>query len=147
MSAELHVKTTTLDWDSAGGTSYSTLSRVMAISGPPLKAGAAETTNLSSTQSYREFIPGFREAGEPTFKVRFHKTQFALFMTAFNSDTLPAWRINFPLLSGETTPSRWTFTGFIMDLGMPEKGVDGENVWEADVTIKISGVATFTAGS
>lgn len=148
MSAELHVKSTTVEWDSAGGTSYSTLSRLTGLSGPPKKRGAAETTNLSSADEYREFIQGFKEGGEPTLKMRFHKTQYALLDASFEDATqIPRFRINFPTLSGETTPSRWVFLAFIMDLGQPEKGVDGEDVWETDVTLKITGKPTFTSGS
>jgi hypothetical protein len=148
MSLELHVAGTSLEWDSAGGTSYSSLSRVIGIGCPPKERGVAETTAFDAANKYRTFTQGWKTGGEVPVKMLFHKTQYALLDAAYETETaIPAWRFTFPLLASETTGSRWTYSGIITKLGMPEKSVDGENLWEVEMTLKITGKPTFTSGS
>ena len=123
------------------------ISDVTAFKPPSKKRGLAETTILESTDDYRERIPGFKDGQECTIRLRMHKTQYATLDTAFESDTIPNWNLKQKLLSGEATATRWTFLGTITDLGPLEASVDGEKVWEADVTIMPTGKITFTAGA
>jgi hypothetical protein len=147
MSNELHVKGTTLEVDVAGGTTYVPLGRLKELTPPPKKRGAAETTNMSSADDYREFIPGWKEGGEPEFTLYFYDTDFATLDSLFESGATARWRMAPPVRSGQTVPPRFVALAWIMELSPPQKSVDGDNVWETNVKLKITGKPTFSAGS
>lgn len=140
-------KGTRLEWDSAGGTSYATVADLAGLMPSGKKRGTAKSTVAESANDYHEYIPSFKDGGEPKVRLRFHKTQYALLDAAFESDVIPNWRVSFPLLSGESTPSRWVFLAIIAELGKPERSVDGDDVWEVEMTLRITGKPVFTSGS
>lgn len=146
MAAKMHPKGTKLEVDTAGGTTWVAVADLAGLMPPPKARRPAKSTHFESANDYDEFIPGWKDGGEPTVRLRFHKTQFATLDTAFESDAIPNWRISFPSLSGETTPSRWTFLAIIVSLSQPERSVDDDEVYEAEMTLRITGKPTFVAG-
>lgn len=104
---------------------------------------------MSSTARWKEFIKGMLSAGEPTFRLRLGRAQYNTLQNALidSSDTIPTWKFKMGLLSAESTASNWTFAAIITKLGPKEASIESEGAWEADVTIKVTGAVTFTAGS
>jgi hypothetical protein len=147
MAAKFVFKGTIVEWDSTGGTTWASLGDVRSVMPPQKKRRVANTTVSLSSQGYEEFIPHFKQGGQPKFGFRLHKTQYALLDTAFESDVIPNWRISFPLLSGESTPSRWVYLGIIETLAAPERSVDNDDPWDVECTIQITGQPVFTGGS
>ena len=147
MAAKIPFKGSKVEWDSTGGTTWATLGDLAGLMPPQKKRRIADSTVADSANDYREHLPHYKEGGSPKARFRLHKTQFALLDTAFEADTIPNWRFSIPLLSGETTPSRWTFLAIIEDLGIPERSVDDDNVYDVEVTLMITGKPTFAAGS
>ena len=147
MAAKFSFKQTVVEWDSTGGTTWAALSDLVGVMPPQKKRRTVNTTVAQSTNDYEEFIPGFKQGGQPKFTFRLHKTQYALLDAAFEADTIPNWRISFPVLSGESTPSRWTFLAIIDTLASPDRNVDSDQPWDVDVTLQITGKPTFAAGA
>ena len=93
---------------SKGGTLIAGLTE---ISGVDMSADTIDVTTLDSTGGYRDFISGFKDAGEiglSGFFVPGEAGQAAL-ITAFNSGASDTFVITFPTSMGYT----WTFTGII----------------------------------
>ena len=147
MAAKTHQKKCKVYLDSAGGTSYTQYGDLRAIMMPDKTRGTADSTVMESTDDYREIIPGWKEGGEPTLRFAFHKTQYALLDAIFEADTIARYQFKFPLLTGETNNSLFTFLAVITKLGHPEKSTEGDEIWETELTLKISGKPTFTAGT
>lgn len=148
MAGEMAFRGTTVSWDSAGGSSYSALSRLIGMTPPPKKRGAAEITNTLSINEYREFFQGWKEGGEPKLRFLLHRTQYALLDAAFESSAaIPNWKFEPPLPPGDAVKSNWIFAAFIMDLSPPDMSVDGDALYECELTLKITGKPVFTAGS
>ncbi len=148
MAQKTHAKGTQLYVDPDGGTSWDEIADVNAIMPPRKKRGTAETTVMMSPDDYREFIAGFKEGGEPTFKLRFTGDQLEDLDDIFeDGDKVPNWKITFQKIGAQVTAAQWIFLGVLTDLGMPEKSTDGENVWETECTIKVSGKPVFTKGA
>lgn len=147
MAVKMPFKGTGLSVDTAGGTTFVTVADIAGIMPPQKKRGTAKSTVANSSNDYHEYIPSFKDGGEPKIRLRFHKTQYATLDAAFEADTIPNWKQTFPLLSGESTASAWTFNAIISDLGMPERNVDGDDVWEVEMTLRITGKPTFAAGA
>jgi hypothetical protein len=145
----MHVKGTILGVDTAGTTTFVAVAKVAAISFPGKTRGVAETTHMTSPDSYREWVKGFKVGDDATVRLRFTKAQYAALDTAFedDTDTVPNWEFKFPLVASESNASKMTFKAIIMSLGVAEKSVDGEDVWETEMTLKPTGKPVFASGS
>jgi hypothetical protein len=147
MADKTHAKGAALLVDVAGGTTFVEIADVVAIKPPNKTRGTGETTVLKSTNSYREFLPGFKDGGELTIKLRFAKEAFEDLDDAFESDVISNWKITLTLLSGEATATNWIAKAIITDLSVPEASADNEDIWEVDVTLKITGKPAYTKGA
>lgn len=147
MATKLAVKSTIVQLDPAGGSTYADIADLVAIMPVEKTRGFTETTVMESANGYREYLASFKDGGQPKIRLRFHKTQYATLDTAFEADTICTWKFKFPLLAGEITASAFTFSAFIGKLGFPEKSAEGTDNWECEVELRISGKPTFAAGS
>lgn len=140
---------TELAMDPAGGTTYTAIADLRAISSVSPKRDTVDVTVADSANGYMEFIgKSFRDGGEIKLTVFMHKTQYATLKNEFDdSASNPSFRFSFPTITGETTPSRFTFTGVITELSIPERSTEDSEAWTVEVTIKVTGKPTFTAGS
>lgn len=145
MATKTHSYGTKLQYDLDGAGSYTDATDIKSIQPPKAKAAASETTHLESTAAWKEFIPGFLEAGEMSWTGYVHKTLFATFYTTiFVGRTTYYFRIQLPAISGETTGSKLDWQGFITECGWDD--IEDEAVMYS-ATSQITGALTFTAGS
>jgi predicted secreted protein len=114
-----------------GGTA---VGEVTSISGLALSADTIETTNLLSTDGYREFIQGWRDGGEVSISGFFSNSDAgqAAFLTALNSGTSTATVITFPSPNAAT----WTCNGIVTAY---ETGAELEDAVSWDATLKVTG--------
>lgn len=135
----------TIGYDTAGGTSYTTLGHVKDMSGPTISRGTIDITDHDSPNGYREFFGGLVDPGEMTFQIGLDHTATAhsgLYASFDSSTEVPwSWQVTFNTFSGTY---KWEFDGFITGLtaGAP---LEGQNIW--DLTIKITAKPTLTATS
>jgi predicted secreted protein len=118
---------------------YVTVGEVTSIKMPGLKRDAVDATHTESTDKYREFIPGLKDAGEVTVEMNFvsNSNTDKLIRTRFDADTLTQCRIQFPGASpADTITFNAIFTSYEAD-----GPVDG--IMKATLTMKISGKPTY----
>lgn len=105
------------------------------IGGIQLTADTIDVTTLDSTGEYREFIGGFKDAGEVSASGNFEPgdtTGQAALLAAFESGAVTAFSILFPSAMG----AEWSFNGVVTGFATNE---DLEDVVTFDATIKVSG--------
>lgn len=116
------------------------IAEVKSIGGIELTADTIETTTLSSTGGYKEFIGGFKEAGEVTVTGFFNPSdtngQMAMY-SAFQSGVTNSFTIIFP----STLGASWVFTGVVT--GFKTTDIDTDNAIGFESTIKVSGAPSL----
>jgi predicted secreted protein len=114
------------------------VANITSISGLELSADTIDTTALDSTGGYREFIGGFKDAGEVGIQGYFDPGdtgQSALY-TAFQLGSTDSYSIIFPASLGAS----WTFSGVVTGF---KTGADLEEALSFEGTIKVSGQPTL----
>lgn len=135
---------TTLGY-SATDSSYTTIGNIIAITPPGPSVPSVEKTKLTSTA--KEFRPGkIPDFGEMSFRIQYdpndtdHRALYALLATPVTKYWLITYNDGMA-----ATSARDKFQGFITGFE-PSELADESNV-EADLTIKVTGVVTSTAGT
>lgn len=134
--------TTAVGYGDTQGGSYSDIANIVEATLPDVEIKDVDFTNMQSASYFMEFIPGMGNAGEIEVKLLFEKTQ---------QDTLYSlvrvtkwWRINFPLASGETTPSNWKCQGYLKGL----KNLNPlDDKMELTCKMKLTGKPVWAKGS
>jgi len=140
---------TTIGWDAAGGTSYTTIGQVKDISGPSISRDTFEVTDRDVTGNYKEFWGGYSDGGDLTFTINWDPLNDATHGTASGTALITnftetdmcsaksAWQVQMDLCGGTAT---WTFDGIMstFEMSSPEN-----DVLTADVTVKVSGQPTL----
>ena len=108
--------------------------------GAALTRDTIDMTSLDSTDKYREFIAGFRNAGTVGLAMIFTRVMYETMKDDYESDTLQNYSIVLP--DAETTSLE--FEGLVTELPLT---VPAEDKITIDVTIQISGAVTVNSGS
>ena len=110
------------------------------IGGLELSADTIDVTSLDSEGGYREFISGFKDAGEVSLSGFFNPTtgkgQKELYHL-FESGATSEFTIEFPV----STKTKWEFNGVVTGFST-STGVEDPVSFES--TIKVSGKPTLT---
>jgi len=122
---------------SVGGTP---VGEVLRVTSPNRTRGSIDTTNLSSSDDYREFIPGIKDGGESTFICNLYPgdTGQAALETAFEDGTTDTYVITFPSGIGAAI----TFSGFLTAAPFSE-AVPDDSAIQITFTVKVTGKPTF----
>ena len=120
--------------------SWVTIGEVTNISMPPLQRDAIEATHTESTEGWREFIPGLKNAGEVKVEMNFVPASDSdqRLRNTFDTDVLGQFRIVFDTPVSPTEAI--TFEGIITNYEVTGPIADKMT---ASVTIKVSGKATW----
>lgn len=114
------------------------LAEVNSIAGPTMSRNTIDVTSLDSTDGYKEFIAGMRDAGEVTLNMNFSLATYALILADFESDTLQTYTITFADDAGTIL----AFSGLVT--ACPFGSITPDDKVAVDVTIKISGPVEMT---
>lgn len=110
------------------------------IGGIELSADTLDTTTLDSDGGYREFIGGFKDAGEVSLSgyldISNANGQKKMY-DAFESGDEEDFAIEFP----EAVKAKWTFKGVVTGF---KTGASLEDLISFESTIKVSGKPTLT---
>jgi len=110
------------------------------IGGISLSADTIDVTSLDSDGGYKEFLPGFKDAGEVSLSGFFNpitgKGQKELY-ELFESGETSAFTIEFP----PETKAKWAFKGVVTGF---ETSASLEEAASFSGTIKVSGKPTLT---
>ena len=127
---------TKIEYSMDGGSSWNTVGGVHdTITGPEMEADAVEVTDHDSTDGWREYIGGLKNAGELGFKVNWDPavTQHDDFVAQLGKTLL--WKITFPDGSSTVTFSG-VLTGYVPDVPLDDR-------MTAEITIQASGKPTW----
>ena len=117
---------------------FTAIAEVNSITGPNKSRSTIDATSLDSAGGYREFIAGFRDAGEVTFTANFTQDGFVLINSDFESDAF----VNYQIVLSDTPITTFDFAGLVTALGM---AVPMDDKVTMDITIKISGQVTMSS--
>lgn len=113
------------------------IAELTSIAGLELSAETIDTTNLSSTGGYREFIGGFKDGGEVSLSGHFSAQdtngQLALY-AAFQAGSTDSYTIIFP------AGGSWTFNGVVTGFST---SAELEDTISFESTLKVSGAPSF----
>lgn len=124
--------------DMASSPSFTAVSEINNITGPSMSRETIDVTSLDSTGGYREFIAGFRDAGEVQFSMNFSQAGYQLMKEDFESDSLRDYQIVLPDASATT----FDFSGLVVELPLD---IPMDDKITCSITIKISGQVTVTS--
>jgi predicted secreted protein len=103
-----------------------------------IESDEIDVTTLDSTGGYKEFIAGFKDAGEVSLEgIIKSETAMASMITLADSQAVEEWTIETP--SGST----WVFDGFVKTFKEGEASVEGVRGFTG--SIRVSGEPTYTA--
>lgn len=114
------------------------VAEVISISGPNVSRAHIDVTNLDSIDGYREFIAGFRDAGEVTLTMNFTFATWQDFKDDIDNDDAVAYSIELPNTEGTII----SFDGLVTSLGM---AIPFDDKVTSDVTIKVDSVLTVSS--
>lgn len=116
------------------GATYDAVAEVTSISSASFSQDAIDATNMDSTDGYREFIGGLRDAGEVSITINYIPSASDVIIAAFASTTLKTYKITHP------NSVTLTFTGIVTSY-QPDVPLDDK--MSATATFKISGKPTW----
>lgn len=136
MSNAIHAQGALLQrGDGASPEAFTTVSEVLSISGPTLKADLIDVTNHSSPSRFREYIQGLKDGGELTFDINYqpnnatHNNATGV-LGDWNTGVQRNYRLRFPVTPAVDWTVRVIVTNF--ETGLP---VDAQI--KASVTLKV----------
>ena len=118
---------------------------VFSISGPSYSQTAVDTTHHTSASRFRTYVPGMSDGGELNFDIRYiptktsHDATLGLVSLLGATDTTD-FRLTFPD-NGPSTNTRMDFKGIVTSF---TPSADLDSSLDASVTVKITGVITYT---
>ena len=114
------------------------VAELTSIGGLSLSADTIEVTTLGSADGYREFIQGFRDAGEVSISGFFKPTDTngqQLMLTNLNDGSIDAYSIEFTNLS-----YKWTFNAIVTGFSTSAANDDAVTF---EATLKVTGKPTL----
>lgn len=113
------------------------IAELTSIAGLDISQETIDSTNLSSTGGYREFIAGFKDGGEVSLSGNFNGAdtngQMALY-TALTSSTVDSYTITYP------GGGSWTFSAVVTGFST---GAELEDLVTFEATLKVSGAPSL----
>lgn len=125
----------------AASTTWTSIAQVLDIKPGKVEAKDIDTTVIDSPNQAETSVPGFASGGEATVKIQFAKAQQTTLFGLFR--TPKGFRIMFNDASTQGgTGSTLAFDGYIKGI---QNEIDSKNLVTCDLTVKVSGLPTFTA--
>jgi hypothetical protein len=118
-----------------------TIAELTSIDGVSISADTIETTDLSSPNNYRTFLPSLKDGGEVSLSGHYNYTAHNPLLADLDTGAVGTFTIEFPDRL-TTTGSKWTFSGVITAFST---SVELEDLISMECTIKISGKPTLSA--
>lgn len=123
-----------------GTSAWEAIAEVNSITGPGMSRDVIDVTSLDSTDKYREFIAGFRDAGTVVLNMNFRRDEYDTMKDDFESDDLQNYEIVLPDAENTTLE----FEGLVTEMPLT---VPPDDKITVDVTVKISAKVEINSGS
>jgi len=127
----------TLGYDAAGGSSFTSVSNLVSISGIGSdEIELVDATHLGSANKRKQYIGGARETAEISAECHYSEASYNALVALLGDETC-TWRITFP---EESSPLTFTFTGILTKL---ETDIEMDSVVTLKLTIKVNSAITI----
>lgn len=123
--------------DSSSGV-YTAIAEINSISGPTMSRDTIDVTSLDSTGGYKEFITGFRDAGQVTLSMNFTLDTYEQMRLDFVADDA----VNYQIVLPDTGNTTLSFAAFVTELPLDIQ--PGDKI-TANVTLKITGEVSLSS--
>jgi len=117
---------------------YTAIAEINSITGPSMSRSSIDVTSLDSTGGYRQFISGFRDAGEVVLSMNFTRDTYEQMRLDFADDDSHNYQIVLP----DTGATTLDFAAFVMNLPL---SIPFDDKITVDVTLKITGPVDLTS--
>ena len=124
------------------GNSAKTVGGVTSIDGISIDSEEVDVTDLGNSSGYREFLQGFKDAGEVSVSGYLDGSDTGQneMITLLGTGALTSMEIVFPTAIGK----KWSFSAFVKNFST---SVDTDGAVEFSATLRVSGAATLSASS
>jgi len=129
--------------DGSSSEAFVDVAEVLDVSGPSYGRDTIDVSHATSPNKYREFIDGFKDAGEVSLNMNFTQASYASFLAKLESDGLDNYKITIPDDNYSNKPTivfAASVTGIEADFATEDKVT-------AAITMKVSGKPTYTQGT
>ena len=133
-----------LQYSSSSSTGYTTFAQIEKIKHFTVEAPTVVTTPLNATNETSQ--PGIPDLGEITGQLKFASSMYTTIMGWVNNKTVMYFKTQVNDGSSPTTGSYSYVQGWIKSFS-PIGDIERNKVLLSDITIKVTGADTFTAGS
>ena len=124
--------------DGSSSEQFTAIAEVNDISGPELNREFYDVTSLDSTGGWREFIAGFRDAGNVVLNMNFTLASFSDLWEDYNDSDSHNYQIVLP----NTEATVLEFAGYVINLPWT---IPTDDKITVAVTIKVDGQPTLTS--
>lgn len=125
--------------DMAGTPVFTAIANVTSVKGPELERDTYDVTAHDSTDGWKEFIGGLKDAGEVTLNINYDPRVHDDLVADFDDDVARDYKLVFPGALGE-----WDLKGFLTGFSQ-EAPVDDK--LSAELKIKVTGKPTIVPGA
>ena len=122
--------------DGASNETFTNITEIKNISGPDISRDFIDVSSMGSTGGYREFIAGFRDAGQVVLTMNYTRDSYDELKLDFDTDASRNYKITFSD-GGATT---YDFAGWVVGLS---HNIPFDEAVSVEVTIKIDGPITL----
>jgi predicted secreted protein len=116
--------------ETTGG--FRKISEVRSMSGPTMSKDTIDVTSMDSEGGYREYITGFKDAGEVTLTMNFTNEAWNQMLTDYNSGTINWYRATFANIEKTTIAFEASVSGIPID-------APADDAITFEATLRISG--------
>ena len=120
----------------AESTSWTEVAQIVDIGPPEIEADDIDVSNMKSPEQFKQFDPGWADAGEVEVTVQYEKAAATALYALFRQKK--GFKMTFE------DGSSWGLDGYIKKFGGE---VDREGVITQTITVKVSGKPLFTAAA
>jgi predicted secreted protein len=121
------------------GSTWVAIAEINSITGPGMTKDTIDVTSLDSIGGYREFIPGFKNAGTVSLSMNMTQASVATMLADFDSPDFQNYEIQL-----HEAGVYLEFEGFVTEMPLT---IPPDDKVTMDVTIQISGPVNLTSAS
>ena len=124
--------------DGTSGGTFATVGQVLDLTPPNVSRDTVEVTHSKSTERWREFIGGLKDAGEASLEINFDPADATTtaFLNDINTDTAGYYKIVFP------DATEWGFAALATNF---DPGAPIDDKMTGTFTVKLTGKPGFIA--
>lgn len=129
--------------DGASTEVFTEFAEIVDVAGPSFAKDTIDVSHSTSPDKYREFIAGFKDAGEVTLTANMTQADYAAILAKFELEAKNNYQLTIPDDNYTTEPTI-VFAAHVTGVGNAYPTQDKVTM---DITFKITGKPTYTQGS